>query len=328
MSSIANSVKIHLKFYSEFLRKRFFIYGLTMAMVAYALRAVASGMFIPYSVQKITNGLYDRSQSLVTQGLWLLAVSGAIYALTEWGFRPFWNSIAESIRSVKIGLIENLASKGDNKDTIGRIVNDVDFVLWNIGGLINSFVPNMLTAIVAEITIFAMSPTLGLIQLSGLPAYMAILEHYVKNVEKARTVERSAYSESIHAASEYLEGRAGADAFTSALNRWRRGIGANIHLDRVYWSSSFATSYLVPVASAIVGIGYVNDGKLSVGSLIGMLTAALTMHTALVNALWGICLLGQNVVPINRILSIKQANAQKTEALAQPRISTPSRTLS
>ncbi|MGC9117691.1 MAG: hypothetical protein ACP5I3_01730 [Thermoproteus sp.] len=101
------------------------------------------------------------------------------------------------------------------------------------------------------------------------------------------------------------------------MDRWIRGISRNIHLDREYWSSSFAVGYAVPLITALIGVNYVNEGRLSVGSLVGALTASLTMYTALVNAFWGICLLGQNTVAISRIFSIREASARRTLAPVQ-----------
>ncbi|MEZ0248459.1 MAG: ABC transporter transmembrane domain-containing protein, partial [Thermoproteus sp.] len=314
MRLITHSVKLHLKFYMEFLKATDFNKGLATAMSAYMFRAVASGMFVPYAIQDITNGLYNESLYLINRGLWFLAIAGVLYIVTEWGFKPFWDEIARSIYLVKSSLVKGLKTHGDNRDTIGRLVNDVDFVMWNVGNVINTFVPNILTAMVAEITIFEMSPALGLAGLSGLPFYLIVLERYIKMVEEARSVERSAYSESIHAASEYLEGRGNSDFFIGALNKWLRGIRGNIRLDRIYWSSSFAIGYAVPIASMFLGIKSVERGRMSVGALIGALSASLTMNSALINAFWGICLAGQNVVPIGRILSVKQASVQQMEA--------------
>ncbi|MEL9991576.1 MAG: ABC transporter transmembrane domain-containing protein [Thermoproteus sp.] len=310
----------------EFLRGTDFNKGLVAAMSAYTLRAVASGMFVPYAIQDITNGLYNKSLGLVDRGLWLLAIAGILYIATEWGFKPFWDEVARSIYLVKSNLVKSLKTRGDNRDTIGRLVSDVDFVMWNVGNVVNTFIPNIFTAIVAEITIFEMSPTLGLVGLSGLPFYLIVLERYIKKVEEARSVERSAYSESVHAASEYLEGRGSSDSFVGALNKWLRGIKRNILLDRFYWSSSFAISYAVPIASMFLGIESVERGRMSVGALVGALSASLTMNNALINAFWGICLAGQNVVPIGRIFSVKQASVQQKEALSRAQPAGPSRT--
>lgn len=319
MNAIVKSAKLHWRFYREFLNNRYFNVGLAAAAAAYAVRAAASGMFIPYSLQEVTNGLFNRSSHLLGQGLLLLALSGVIYAASEWGFKPFFQGIARSISLIKIGLVNSMAPRnGGERDRIGRLVNDVDFVMWNVGGIINSMFPNALTAFVAEMTLFEMSPLLGLIGLVGLPIYIAVLEHYVRGVHIARAVERRAYGESIQAASEYMEGRAGPDAFIVAMEKWLRGIDKNIHLDRVYWSISFGTGYAVPAAIALVGVDLANKGKLSIGSLVGSMSAALTMYTALVNAFWAICLLGQNAVVIDRVFSMRGPNGQRSQSPAQP----------
>ncbi|GAB6946764.1 hypothetical protein JCM16161A_08940 [Vulcanisaeta sp. JCM 16161] len=41
----------------------------------------------------------------------------------------------------------------DVNDIIGGIVNDVDFVMWNIGNMYNTFMLNILTALTSIITI-------------------------------------------------------------------------------------------------------------------------------------------------------------------------------
>lgn len=312
MRHTADIVRRHAAFYNAFLRGRTFYIGIAAALTAYTARALAGGMFIPYAISDVSNGLYYHRYNSLYAGLWLLFASAAIYSATEWLFKPFWDSIARSIVEIKHKLIGGLRRSADNGDIIGRVVSDVDFVMWNVGNAINTFTPNILTAAVSEITILQMSQPLGLLTLAGLPLFLALLEYYVKEVEEARQIERGAYSESIYAAGEYLSGRGSAERFKRALSSWLRGIGRNIRLDRAYWSGGLALNYSVPLAVVLLGVRYAERGELSVGSLLGALYASLGMYGALVNALWGICILGQNRVPINRILAIKAAEVKAT----------------
>nr|KJR73706.1 MAG: hypothetical protein TU35_04290 [Thermoproteus sp. AZ2] len=256
MRHTADIVRRHVAFYNAFLRERTFYLGMAAALAAYMARAFAGGMFIPYVISDVSNGLYYRRLGLLYAGLWLLFASAVIYSATEWLFRPFWSSIARSIVEIKQKLIGGLRRSADNGDIIGRVVNDVDFVMWNVGGAINTFVPNILTAAVSEATILQMSQPLGLLALTGLPLFMVLLEYYVREVEKARYIERGAYSESIYAAGEYLNGQGSAERFKTALRSWLRGIGWNIFLDRVYWSGGLALNYVMPLAVALLGVRY------------------------------------------------------------------------
>lgn len=305
---------MHLVFVHNLIREKAFYIGLTTAFAAYLARAFAGGMFVPYALKDVSNGLYYDNRAEVVDGLWLLLAAALIFSASEWGFKPFWDGIARSIVAVKMRLVEGLRSSANNGDMIGRLVNDVDFVMWNVGGMVNTLVPNMLTAVVSEVTVLQMNNALGLLSLAGLPVYLAVLEYYVNRVEEARSVERRAYSESIHAAGEYLSGRGPAEAFKRSLRTWLGGIGKNILLDRVYWSLSLSLNYSVPLAVLILGVDYVRRDVINVGSLIGVLYAAMNMYGALTNAFWGICLMGQNRVPINRIMSIKEASDQRTGA--------------
>jgi len=102
INAIVRSARLHWRFYREFLNNRCFNVGLAAA-AAYAVRAAASGMFIPYSLQEVSNWLFNRSSHPLGQGLLLLALSGVMYAASEWGFKPFFQGIARSISLIKIG---------------------------------------------------------------------------------------------------------------------------------------------------------------------------------------------------------------------------------
>ena len=50
------------------------------------------------------------------------------------GVQAVFQGIARSISLIKIGLVNSMAPRnGGERDRIGRLVNDVDFVMWNVG---------------------------------------------------------------------------------------------------------------------------------------------------------------------------------------------------
>ena len=310
--NLVNALLSTVRFYVQYVHRPDIDLGFTLALISYVLRAVASGYLIPIALAKLTNSMAKGNSPLfftssVTYFIITMAIVTLLYALSEWLFRPFWNSIAKAIVNIKeaiIGRINNGInglSGDDINDIIGRIVNDVDFVMWNIGNMYNTFMPNILTTLTSIITIIQLDPVIGGVALATVPLSALLIEPYVKGVEQARKIERSAYSESIHRVEEFLRGNANIDSVHGSLRRWINGISNQIKWDRVYWSSALAYAYATPLLLSVLGIYKVRTNRMSLGSLIGIIYASLTAYPALINALWGICLLAQNLVPIKRI---------------------------
>jgi hypothetical protein len=59
---------------------------------------------------------------------------------------------------------------------VGRLASDVDFVMWNLGGMYTTFVPNLLTALVATATVWQLSEPMGVVTVATLPISLLILE--------------------------------------------------------------------------------------------------------------------------------------------------------
>jgi ABC-type multidrug transport system, ATPase and permease components len=200
----------------------------------------------------------------------LAAVAVAVSA-TEWLLRPFWNQMARGIVSVKKRILGRAATaRGEGGDVIGRIVSDVDFVIWNSAAGFTAMLPSLLMAAASLAAMASLSPAMGLLGASIIPPLAAVTEFYGRRVEQARSVERSYYSQSIHSAERYLNGEAGGlSEFHTSLDRWLAGIMRIIHYDRVFWFSGLAVGASLPLAVLWLGLAELERGSMNVGALAG-----------------------------------------------------------
>lgn len=321
-SGLINALLSTARFYILYVHRPEIDMGFALALISYILRAIASGYLIPIALARLTNSMVKENSSFfltnsVIYFIITMTIVSLLYASSEWLFRPFWNSIAKAIVNIKELIINRVSNNDvgrlnnvDINDIIGRIVNDIDFVMWNIGNMYNTFMPNILTALTSIITIMQLDPLIGGIALVIVPLSVLIIEPYVRGgVENARQIERSAYSESIHRVEEFLRGgdTNNVNLVRGSLRKWINGISNQIKWDRVYWSSALAYAYVTPLLLSSLGIYRVRTDEMSLGSLIGIIYASLNAYPSLINALWGICLLAQNVVPIRRIEELIEA---------------------
>jgi xanthosine utilization system XapX-like protein len=58
----------------------------------------------------------------------------------------------------------------------------------------------------------------------------------------------------------------------------------------------------MPVILTILGIHETERGRLPIGNLVGIIYASMNVYSPLINVLWGICVLGQNLVPMNGMM--------------------------
>ncbi|MBP1449264.1 MAG: hypothetical protein JZD41_04535 [Thermoproteus sp.] len=63
MRHTAEIIKLHLAFVHNLIREKAFYIGLTTAFAAYIARAFAGGMFVPYALKDVSNGLYSAQLS-------------------------------------------------------------------------------------------------------------------------------------------------------------------------------------------------------------------------------------------------------------------------
>jgi len=125
--------------------------GFIAALVAFILRAVASGSLMPLALTNLVNSLENSTNSSLSiresgimNAILMITATAVIYTATEWLFKPFWNSVAKSIADVKNRVISEMGvsnNLGNVNDLVGRLASDVDFVMWNIGGMYTTFTP-------------------------------------------------------------------------------------------------------------------------------------------------------------------------------------------
>ena len=319
-SKILENLKVTYRFYEMFMRSRELNLGLLSALVAFILRAYASGYLMPMAMAGLVNALQSSSDpgglsDKATGDLMMLMASMLIFTATEWLFKPFWQAIARTIAEIKKKLIVGRPI-GESGDLVGRLASDVDFVLWNFGGMYTTLLPNLLTAVTSIYTIIQLNMMLGLLSIVLTPISVMIVEPYLKGVERARIIERRYYSMIIHEANKYLSGDS-PEGFVRALDNWVRGMNRQIFYDRYYWSSSLAYAYGSPFLIALIGIEDVKKHILPVGNLIGIIYAAYNLYPPLINALWGICVQGQALVAMRRIMELKdKVNVKDSGQLA------------
>jgi len=313
------------KFYRRYVYSWEINIGFITAFIAFVLRAIASGSLMPLALTGLVNSLESSAsggslsirESGIMNSILMILAATIIYTATEWLFKPFWNTITKAIVNIKNDVIMEINGSRNSRnvnDMVGRLASDVDFVMWNIGGMYTTFTPNILTAAVSLATIFQLNPMIGAMAVAATPFSLLIMEPYIKGVEEARQVERGSYSEVIHLINEYFKGNAEPEQIKEALNKWYKGMTKQIFYDRTYWSSSFAYSYVVPLLLTIFGIHEVEKGKLPVGNLVGIVYAGLNVYSPLINALWGLCVLAQNMVPMRRIMQLSENNKEVATA--------------
>jgi len=228
----AETLSLAARFYRRYLWSWDVTAGFLAALVAFALRAYASGSLIPLSITDIVNYLQQDNGHGLRRAILMLAASAVIFSATEWLFRPFWASIARGIANIKARLISGAPRGQDPSDLVGRLASDVDFVMWNLGGMYTTFVPNLLTALVATATVWQLSEPMGVVTVAALPISLLILEPYLAGVERARTVERRYYSELVHRLEERLRGTASDEDFVRSVRMWEKGMLRQVHYDR------------------------------------------------------------------------------------------------
>lgn len=302
----AKMLSLTVKFYRTYLMRREINIGFAAALAAFALRAYASGYLVPLSITNLVNYLQRNDGLGLRRALLMMVMAAVIYGATEWLYRPFWVSIVRGISEIKLRLVNDLRRSGDPSDIVGRVANDVDFVMWNVGGMYTTFVPNLLTAATAAVTVWELSPFIGMLTVAVMPLSLAILEPYLAGVEGARSVERKYYSDMIHKIEDLLRGESPEGEVLGSITRWQHGMIKQVHYDRVFWSLSLIYGYGLPALMAFVGVQQVRSGKLSIGDLTGIIYALYNVFPPLVNALWGLCVLGQSMVPIMRILELSE----------------------
>jgi ABC-type multidrug transport system fused ATPase/permease subunit len=288
--------------------------ALLYASTAFLSRSISLGLLLPLILRDVVTALSTTppDSRLLNQGMLSLAAVAVAVSATEWLLRPFWNQMARGIVSIKKRILgRGPAAWGDGGDVIGRIVSDIDFVIWNSSGGFTTMLPNVLMASASLAAMASLSPAMGLLGAAIIPPLAAVTELYSRRVEQARNIERSFYSQNIHSAERYLNGEVGVLAeFYTSLDRWLAGIMRIIHYDRVFWFSGLAVSTSLPLAVLWLGLAELERGSMNVGAVAGSLYASVNYSLSLLNGFWGLCMLGQSLAPIKRVALISQERSR------------------
>jgi ABC-type multidrug transport system fused ATPase/permease subunit len=288
--------------------------ALVYASAAFLSRSVALGLMLPLILRDVVTALSSTppDSRLLNQGMVSLAAVAVTVSATEWLLRPFWTYMARGIVSIKKRLVEReIAGRGEGGDVVGRIVSDVDFVIWNSSGGFTSMLPNFLMGAASLAAMLSLSPAIGLLGASIIPPFIILTEIYSRRVEHARNIERSYYSQNIHFAERYLSGEVGGlPQFRSALDRWLTGVVRLIHYDRIFWFSGLVVSTTLPLGVLWLGLAELGQGRIGVGAIAGSLYASVNYSMSLLNGFWGLCMLGQSLAPIKRVAMIAQERAR------------------
>lgn len=290
-----------------------FKYSLLLMLIVFTLRAVVAGNLIPQAITNIVNSVvklgdgfslsFDETRFMI--GIVVFLVSGITYVLTEFVLMKYFKDIARAIVVLKEEMLKHVRFNGTSDqpdDALGKISNDVDFVMWNINVVLTTLIPNLFTAIVASMTLFSYNRFIGWVSLAFLVPYVLLAEYYSVKVEPARLRERENYSVSIARIRDVLYGEPDNGVLSKVLSAWRNSITAIMLYDRVYWGLGLASVYVSTGVVTFFSVGQARSGELDVGSLAGVISATLNAHNALLNAMWALCMQGQTTAVVKRIM--------------------------
>lgn len=281
--------------------------GLTTLFIVFIARGVVNGTLIPYSITYVIDGLRDSRDSLFLYGLALLASSGLVFAVSEIALMVYFKRLTKGIVVMKKKIMDVVRGRGasgeDLEDLVGKIANDTDFIVWNINGVLTTLLPNIFTTMMSVATVYSFSKSIGLfLAITTLP-YVLYAEVYSRRVEYYRSVERRAYAQSIVYIKNIVYGEKVNGDLEKTLYSWNQSIDRILWLDRVYWSLGLGTALVSMIGISLFSEREMREGRMDVASLAGLLSASLTAHFGMLNAMWALCVQGQTVAALKRVVS-------------------------
>ncbi len=292
--------------YIETLVPGFIKYGITLLIVIFIVRGTVNGFAIPYSITYIVDGLKNSLSEVFMRGVYLLIISGILFAITEILLMIYFKRLTRGIVVTKEKLLNSFGNSDRNNnhdpdDLVGRIANDVDFVFWNINGVITTLLPNLFTSIMSVAAVYSFNHFIGIfITITMLP-YIIYTELYSRKAETYRLTERRTYSLSISYIKNLIYGeKVNGDLF-KVLREWNISVDKILWLDRYFWSISLTTALGSLAGIALLSSKELNEGRINIATLSGLLSASLTAHFSMVNTMWALCVQGQTVAAIKRV---------------------------
>ncbi|MCX8167547.1 MAG: hypothetical protein N3D82_00770 [Ignisphaera sp.] len=330
-SKLLNDFKITLMFMKSAALKSVDGFGKAMTIMigVFFARSIIGGYIVPQAISRIVNALKNEEENVLVFGLGIFTASAIMYAVTEFMLFKYFRMLADAIVTLKKKIVDHIKDNGVSdspEDVIGRISSDIDFVIWNMNAVLVTLLPNIFTGVVATYTILNFNVQVGLITMLTLAPYLMLAEYYSRRAEVARLEERHEYSVSIACIRDIVYWRQENGFLGQVLNKWYRAILRVIWYDRIYWGLSLFTQYASIGIVAFIALLQAYRGFIDVGSLAGIVSAAINAHTALLNAMWALCIQGQNIAAIKRIyvyLYGVEQSSRGRESTQHSLISTP-----
>jgi ABC-type multidrug transport system fused ATPase/permease subunit len=279
--------------------------ALLLMMFIFLVRAYLGGNVMPMNTRRVVNAIVTLDFKMLIYGVTIYFISGVIYIVSEFALQKYFVKSAEGIVKIKLMMLNSLDKAGrelNSEDIVGRISSDVDFVVWNLNGVLTTFIPNIFTSITAMATLFSFNKVIGLYIAPTLAPYILIAEYYSRRAEKARLKERQAYSQSIVYIRDAVYGAKNGEINAKILNMWKESIVKVMWYDRIYWGVSLLTMFSSIGLASYITFNYSKDDRIDVGMIAGVLSAISTAHSAFMNAIWAICIQSQIIAAIKRIL--------------------------
>ncbi len=301
-------------------------YSLPILVGVFAVRAVANGVLVPYAISHVVNFIArdEGDRGSIAVGAGLFGASAALFLVTELALFKYFKSLTDSVVDVKRVLIRNISlvrSEGRDspEDLVGKLANDVDFVVWNINGVLTTLLPNILTGIASAATVASFSSQIGVLTAATLIPYIAYAEVYSRRVEAYRSEERRSYSVTMARIKDIVYGGSDDGGLERALYRWRSSVLSILWMDRLYWGASLATAFTSMSLIALTSTRVLRRDGIDPGSLAGILSAALTAHMGILNAMWALCVQGQTSAAIKRLIIYSKLFEKAEKAVGKTR---------
>jgi len=286
--------------------------GIPIILIVYLARGFANGVFIPYSMTYVIDGLKNQDNKLFQGGVVLLITTALVFVVTEIVQMIYFKKLTRGIASMKRYIIDRIKREGvheDPEDLVGKISSDVDFVVWNLNAVLTTLLPNLFTAITALYTINSFAPSIGFIATASVTPYILYAEIYSRRVETYRAQERKMYAQSIVYIKNIVYGESVNGDLDKTLKTWEYSINKILWIDRFYFAVGMATWFSSMGLIALLAGREVTMGKLGLGVLSGILYATLTTHSGMLNAMWALCVQGQTATTLKRILKYLESSS-------------------
>jgi len=283
--------------------------ALVVMVLVFAIRAIVGGNLIPNAIANIVNAVKNNDYSAWSKlwiGIEIFVIAGILYIATEFMLYRYFLKLAEGIVELKKIVLERIIYRkyGDNpEDLVGKISSDIDFVVWNVNAVLTTFIPNLFTGISSAFTVLNFDKSIGIVAIITLLPYIALAEYYSRKVEPIRLEERRSYSLSITAIRDAVYGIQNGNRITNILSSWRKAMGSVMWYDRLFWGLGLIVQPLSISLIAYLSVASIFREAIDAGTIAGILSASLGAHSAMINAVWALCIESQTVAAIKRISS-------------------------